>query len=179
MGNFIKLIAVFLLLTGGASISNKSFAKKVHRKVVVVKHKRYKKYPAKGAVVVRVNTGKTLRHKNVVYYKSNGIYYRKQGVGYKVVAAPVGCRIKVLPKNHVRIVIHRKPYFYHYGTYYVVKGREYVVVLPPVGVQVDDLPEGYEILELDGKTYYIVDRVYYKKVFLKNGDVVFEVVKTT
>jgi len=178
MGNIIKILVVLFLCSGGTLTVKDSFAKKVKRKVVVVKHKRYKKYPAKGAVVVNVGNSKTIKHKNVVYYRSNGIYYRKYAKGYKVVSAPLGYKIKVLPSKHVRIVIQGRPYFYHYGTYYVMNSNEYEVVLPPVGARVDDLPEGYELLNLDGKTYFIVDGVYYKKVFINNGDVVFEVVKT-
>ena len=175
---FVKVLSIAILFSGMALLPSKVEAKRVVHKKVVVKHKRYQKHPAKGVVVVNLKSPKLVHYRKKAYYRKGGIYYVKSGRGYKVVAAPVGFRVKVLPAKHVRVVVRGRPYFYYYGTYYVAKGNEYEVVLPPVGLQVDDLPEGYEVFEIDGKTFFVVDGVYYKQVELNNGEVLYEVVKT-
>lgn len=153
-------------------------AKRVCRKHVVVKHRRYRTYPAKGAVIVNVKSARSFRYNNKSFYRSRGVFYVRTGRSYKIVAAPIGFRLRTLPSKHVHILVHGKSYFYHYGTFYIAQGREYVVVLPPVGLQVDDLPDGYQIIKYKGFRFFVVDGVYYKKVYQKNGNIVFEVVKS-
>lgn len=172
--SLVKLLAVIFLLSGGMLIPDKVEAKQVYKKVVI-KHKRYKRYPAKGTHVLYVNSAKRIKH-NWVFYHANGIYYKKSTRGYKIVAAPVGIRVKELPAKHVRIVLNGRNYFYHYGTYYMAIGKRYEIVAPPVGMQVDDLPNGYKLISKKGKTFYVVDGVFYKRVVLKNGVRVFQVV---
>ncbi|NOU59370.1 DUF6515 family protein [Marinifilum caeruleilacunae] len=176
MKYLVKILLVLFLISGGILMPERTEAKQVYKKVVV-KHKRYKRYPAKGTTVLYVNSGKRIKHHKGVFYHANGIYYRKSTRGYKIVAAPVGVRVKVLPAKHVRIVLNGRNYFYHYGTYYIAVGKRYEVVAPPVGIQVDDLPNGYKLVSKKGRTFYVVDGVFYKRIVLKNGARVFQVVR--
>ncbi|RKE03949.1 DUF6515 family protein [Marinifilum flexuosum] len=176
MRKLVKLLVAVFLLSGGMLISDKVQAKRAYKKLVV-KHKRYKRYPAKGTHVLYVNSAKRIKHSKGVFYHANGIYYKKSTRGYKIVAAPVGIRVKVLPAKHVRIVLNGRNYFYHYGTYYIALGKRYEIVTPPVGIQVDNLPNGYKLITKNGRTFYVVDGVYYKRVILKNGVRVFQVVR--
>ncbi|RUT77929.1 DUF6515 family protein [Ancylomarina longa] len=174
---FIRISLLLILLTGLIGVSGQAEAKRVYKKHVVVRHRRYRSYPAKGTVIVNVKSAHSFRYNKKAYYRSNGVFYARSGRGYKIIAAPIGFRLRTLPSKHVRILVHGTSYFYHYGTFYITQGNEYVVVLPPVGLQVDDLPDGYQIIKNNGVRFYVVDGVYYKKVYLRNGHTVFEVVK--
>lgn len=176
MRDLVKLLAVVFLLSGGMLIPDRAQAKRTYKKLVV-KHKRYKRYPAKGTHVLYVNSAKRIKHGKAVFYHANGIYYKKSTRGYKIVAAPEGIRVNVLPAKHVRVVLNGRNYFYHYGTYYIAIGKRYEIVTPPVGIQVDDLPNGYKLISKNGRTFYVVDGVFYKRVILKNGVRVFQVVR--
>ncbi|WP_421918385.1 DUF6515 family protein [Marinifilum sp.] len=176
MKDLHRIFIVLFMLSGGVVMPDKAEAKKVYKKVVV-KHKRYKKYPAKGTHVLYMNSARRVKHNKGIFYHANGIYYKKSTCGYKIVAAPIGVRLKVLPAKHVRIVLNGRHYFYHYGTYYISVGKKYEIVTPPVGIQVDDLPNGYKLVTKKGKTFYVVDKVFYERIVLKNGSRVFQVVE--
>lgn len=95
-----------------------------------------------------------------------------------MVRAPIGMRIKILPVEHQRIVVNKKPYVYYYGTFYAKSNDSegYEVVEAPVGAEVDALPEGYEQEEIEGVVYYTLDDARYMEINT-NGQPVYQVVK--
>jgi hypothetical protein len=110
------------------------------------------------------------------YYLCDGIYYQYYNKRYIVVPAPIGHRVKVLPRGYMAFTFGGLPYFYYYGTFYAPIKGQYEVVQPPVGAIVESIPNGYEKVEVDGQTYYILDGVQYKAI-LKNNEVWYQVVK--
>lgn len=172
----IKILLILFFISGGILPFKSVKAKQVYKKVIV-KQKRYEKYPAKGSHTLYVNAAKRIKHSKGVFYHANGIYYRKSTRGYKIVAAPLGYRVKVLPTNYIQIVLNDLNYFYHYGTYYVAVGKKFEVVKPPLGLQVDELPNGYKLVSNNGRTYYVVDGVTYKRIVLESGIRVFQVIE--
>jgi len=110
------------------------------------------------------------------YYDNDGIYYRSEDGKYQVVAAPVGYRVKTLPKGSSQFTVDGVPYFYYFGTYYTPSEGQYEVVEPPVGAMVESIPQGYEKLEIQGQTYYILNGVQYKAV-MQDNEVWYQVIK--
>lgn len=111
------------------------------------------------------------------YYLWNGIYYRNFDGRYEMVPAPVGYRVKNLPKGYVELSVGGLTYFYYYGSFYVPNGRKFEVVPAPVGAVVGSIPKGYEKVEIDGQTYYIVNGTQYKPI-LRNKEVWYQVIKS-
>lgn len=72
------------------------------------------------------------------YHYHGGYFYRKGANGYKVVVAPVGARVTVLPSGYKRIRTANKVYFAYEGTYYVrdKKRGDYVVVKRPNSITI-------------------------------------------
>jgi len=102
------------------------------------------------------------------YYDSDGIYFRQEKNKYKVVPAPIGHSVKVLPKGSFRFSLNGTQYYYYFGTYYLPRDGQYEVVLPPVGAEVDSIPDGYEKVIVDGQTYFTLNGVQYKAVMHDN-----------
>ncbi|MFT5862395.1 MAG: hypothetical protein ACI828_001043 [Flavobacteriales bacterium] len=126
-------------------------------------------------------------YRGLPYYYYAGLYYTAYGDDYVIVLPPRGFRITVLPVGNVRLVVGPSVYFYHSGVYYVERtvsdDREerYEVTQAPVGGVVEDLPDDVEEVVIDGKIFYDHNEVLYKKVFLNDGKVSYEVIyiKTT
>ena len=102
------------------------------------------------------------------YYDCDGIYYRKEKDKYQVVPAPVGTKVKELPKNSVSFTLDGAPYFYYFGTFYIPSNGKYEVVEPPLGAEVDSIPDGYDKVTVDGQTYFTLNGVQYKAVMRDN-----------
>jgi len=115
---------------------------------------------------------------NMAYHYREGVYYQpSQGGSYKVGPAPVGIRIKTLPKGFTKVLLGGISYFYYYGTFYRNADQSsYEVVIPPIGAVVYDLPSGYEKISLEGFTYYTFEGIYYKTIIDSNGEVAYQVV---
>ena len=178
------LIVALVIVPVWDTVAQNRHKKDKHKskKKVVVVHKpakKYKKLPARNAIVVSPPKKHTvIRFGGKNFYHSAGVFYIKSGSSYRVARAPIGLRITNLPPAHIHVVIGSKPYYYYYGSYYVpVEGtNQYEVVAPPKGALVDALPEGYEEREIDGRTYYYFDDTYYKAVIDDTGKVMYEVV---
>ena len=102
------------------------------------------------------------------YYDSDGVYFKKEKDKYKVVPAPIGYTVKVLPKGSFGFTLNGIQYYYYFGTYYVPGDSQYEVVLPPVGAEVDSIPDGYQKVVIDGQTYFTLNGVQYKAVLRDN-----------
>lgn len=102
------------------------------------------------------------------YYDSDGIYFRQDDDKYQVVPAPIGHKVKTLPKGSMKFSIEGTQYYYYYGTYYTPVDGQYEVVQPPVGAEVDSIPNGYDKVMVDGQTYFTLNGVQYKAVLRDN-----------
>lgn len=110
------------------------------------------------------------------YYDDDGIYYKYDNDKYQVVPAPIGHKLKTLPKGNTRFTLDGVTYFYYFGTYYTSQDGQYVVVQPPIGAEVDSIPDGYEKVMIDGQTYFTLNGVQYKAV-LRDNVVWYRVIK--
>jgi hypothetical protein len=102
------------------------------------------------------------------YYDSDGIYFKKEKDKYKVVPAPIGVKVKTLPKGSLEFTLEGKQYYYYFGTYYIPVDGKYEVVQPPIGAEVDSIPDGYEKVTIDGQTYFTLNGVQYKAIMRDN-----------
>ena len=102
------------------------------------------------------------------YYDSDGIYYKQENNKYRVVPAPIGHKVKVLPKGSLEFSLDGIKYYYYFGTYYTPQDGKYEVVQPPIGAEVDSIPDGYEKVIIDGQTYFTLNGVQYKAVVHDN-----------
>jgi len=112
------------------------------------------------------------------YYDCDGVYYKKDNDKYQVVPAPVGTRVKELPKNSLEFTLDGAPYYYYFGTFYIPVNGQYEIVEPPLGAEVDSIPDGYDKVMIDGQTYYTLDDVQYKAV-LRNNVIWYQVIKNS
>jgi len=87
-------------------------------------------YPKHGTIVAKLTKPKVVVHKKNTYYFADGVWYRANRRGYSVCAAPVGTRIKVLPRGHKVVVVRGKKFFRYKGiTYQKRRGHFYVVTV--------------------------------------------------
>ncbi len=111
----LKLILLTIALLGSF------ISMEAQRKVVRV-------YPKHGTVVTTISKPRVVVHKNSNFYFANGVWYKARGRNYVVCAAPVGIRVRTLPRgNKVVFVNGRKLYKYN-GVWYKKSKRHYVVV---------------------------------------------------
>lgn len=110
------------------------------------------------------------------YYDNDGIYYKYDDNKYQVVPAPIGHKVKTLPKGSTQFSLDGTTYFYYFGSYYVPQDGQYMVVEPPIGAEVDSIPDGYEKVMIDGQTYFTLNGVQYKAV-LRHNAVWYQVIK--
>jgi len=110
------------------------------------------------------------------YYDCDGVYYKKEKDKYQVVPAPIGTKVKELPKNSISFTLDDAPYFYYFGTFYIPSNGQFEVVEPPLGAEVDSIPYGYDKVMIDGQTYYSFNGIQYKAV-LRDKTIWYQVIK--
>jgi len=110
------------------------------------------------------------------YYDCDGVYFKKENDKYQVVAAPVGYKVKKLPKGSMEFTLDGVKYYYYFGTYYSPVDNQYEVVQPPLNAEVDSIPDGYDKVMIDGQTYYTLNGVQYKAV-LRDNVIWYQVIK--
>ncbi|MEA5260140.1 DUF6515 family protein [Arcicella aquatica] len=138
---------------------------------------RYASLPRRNTVVnVAPSTSISVSFGGINFRYDNGVYYRPYQNTYVVAPAPIGIRVKYLPREHRVFNLYNRPYHYYNGAYYEYQNNDYVVVPPPIGALVESIPDGYEKLQINGDTYYIVDGIQYRAV-LQNGEIWYEVIK--
>ena len=181
---FILVILVFSFCTSGITVNAQRHKHhKVNKQHKVNRHNpnyRYAKMPQWGyAYKVAPKNAFIYRHSGIRYHYYRGVYYKPAGTKYMVVRAPVGIRLRTLPKESIHFVLGGRRFFYYYGTYYVksVDDSEYITVNPPLGARVDALPDGYRKVIYNEKTFYKFEGTYYKAVVDDNGEVWYQVVK--
>jgi len=110
------------------------------------------------------------------YFADNGIYYRYEKNKYRVVPAPVGYKVKKLPKGSQELTVDSVKYYYYYGSYYTPEDGKFRVVEPPIGALVESIPDGYNKVVIDGQTYFSMDGVQYKAV-MQDNELWYQVIK--
>jgi hypothetical protein len=114
------------------------------------------------AIVIAVN--------NQQYQYDNGVYYASATGGYKVVPAPIGATISVLPSGYSNVQASGASYYYYGGDYYIRNNDAYQVVAPPVGAFVTNLPEGAAETTVGGNHYLFYNGTYYQPVSVNRQD---------
>lgn len=180
--NFIKanlLFKILLLSILSVSMLNVQAQRRHHNKQKHAAHHKYSKLPRWGySYKVAPKNAFVITHSGKRYHYSSGIYYKRVGANYIIAKAPVGIRVRTLPKDRIKCQVKGRKYFYYYGTFYVKadNGDEYLTVDPPVGAQIDALPEGYKTVKVDGEEYYEFEGTYYKPIVNNKDEDLFEVV---
>jgi len=85
-------------------------------------------YPKRGAVVTKIHKPKVIIHKKVNYYHSDGVWYHRTRGKYVVVNAPIGVKVKRLPRGYKVVKIRGRKYYKYRGVVYKKHRRNYVVV---------------------------------------------------
>lgn len=137
------LVVLVLLATLTLSIAAFAGRRVVVRKgpkktTVVVK----KRHVARPHVVVKLpahHTKVVVRDRDYFYHA--GVWYGSGPNGYRLIAAPRGARVRVLPVGYSLAVIGGVTYYHYYGNYYQLddKTSEYYVVDPPESQQTTDI----------------------------------------
>lgn len=111
----LKLIFLTMALIGGMLTAA------AQRTVVRV-------YPKHGTVVTTINRPKVFVHKRTNFYFANGVWYKARGRKYVVVGAPVGIKVRQLPRGNKVVVVNGRKLYKYKGVWYKKSGRNYVVV---------------------------------------------------
>ena len=90
--------------------------------------KTFKVNPRIGVVVTTVHKPNIIVHKGVNFYYAKGVWYKPHGRKYIVCKAPIGIRVRTLPRGYKKVRIHGKKYYTFNGVWYAKKGRTYTVV---------------------------------------------------
>ncbi|MEM1257897.1 MAG: DUF6515 family protein [Bacteroidota bacterium] len=85
-------------------------------------------YPKHGTVVTTINRPKVFVHKRTNFYFADGVWYKARGRKYVVVGAPVGIKIRTLPRGNRVVVLNGRKLYKYKGVWYRKSGRNYVVV---------------------------------------------------
>lgn len=87
-----------------------------------------KLYPRYGTVVVKLHRPKIAVHAGIQYYHARGVWYRAHGKKFKVVKAPVGIRIKRLPRGYRTVWVQGRKYYNYNGIWYSRTKGYYTVI---------------------------------------------------
>ncbi|MGI9547488.1 MAG: DUF6515 family protein [Flavobacteriaceae bacterium] len=87
-----------------------------------------KVYPRNGTIVAKVYKPRIVVHKGINFYYAKGIWYKPYGRKYVVCRAPIGLRIRFVPKGYKIVRVNGKKYYHSNGIYYVKKRGYYTVV---------------------------------------------------
>ena len=85
-------------------------------------------YPKHGTVVTTLTQPKVFVHKRTNFYFADGVWYKARGRNYVVVGAPVGLKVRNLPRGNKVVVINGRKLYQYKGIWYKKSGRRYVVV---------------------------------------------------
>ncbi|MEM8999257.1 MAG: DUF6515 family protein [Bacteroidota bacterium] len=114
MKNLKRMVLAVVLL--GSMVTAEA-----QRKVVRV-------YPKHGTVVTTIHQPRVVVHNKANFYFADGVWYRARGRNYVVCAAPVGIRVKHLPRTRTVVVVNGRKLYNYKGIWYKKSGRHYVVV---------------------------------------------------
>jgi hypothetical protein len=134
----VALLAAVVVSTDGLA-GRKVIERKGPRKTHVVVTKRHVAKP----VVIKTLPPDHVRVvvKDKDYFFRAGSWFVQGPDGYKLIVAPRGARVKVLPVGYAVVVIGGISYYHYYGSYYRFDDQttEYYVVDPPEEAQTTDV----------------------------------------
>lgn len=110
----LKLLLVLTVLAGSIQIG--------HAQRIV------KVYPRHGTVVTKVYRPHIVHHQGVRFHFSNGIWYKPLGSRFVVTAAPVGIKVRFLPRGYRVVRLNGRKYYRYNGVWYRKSGRFFKVV---------------------------------------------------
>lgn len=87
-----------------------------------------KVYPRHGTVVTKIYHPRIVVHKGATFHYANGVWYKPYGRRYKVCRAPIGIKIRFVPRGYMLVRINGKKYYHLNGIWYAKKGGYYTVV---------------------------------------------------
>ncbi len=87
-----------------------------------------KVYPRYGTVVTKVYQPRVVVHSGVNFYYAEGVWYKPYGRRYVVCKAPLGIRLKYIPRGHRIVRVDGKKYYHYNGIWYTKKRGYYTVV---------------------------------------------------
>lgn len=67
-----------------------------------------------------------------------------------------------LPREHVRLLVGGREFFYARGVFYRTGPRGYLAIAAPIGARIKILPEGYTSVVIGGGTFYSYYGTYYR-----------------
>jgi len=111
----LKTVLFTILLLGAMLASN------AQRKVVRV-------YPKHGTVVTTVIKPRVVVHKKTNFYFADGVWYKTKGKRYVVVNAPVGVKVRRLPRARKVVIIKGRKFYKYRGIWYKKIAGGYTVV---------------------------------------------------
>ena len=111
----LKLILLTVALMGGLLATN------AQRTVVKV-------YPRHGTIVTTVKKPRVVVHNKTNFYFADGVWYKARGRKYVVVGAPIGVKVRRLPRGNKVVVVNGRKLYKYKGIWYKKSGRNYVVV---------------------------------------------------
>ena len=98
----------------GASLSLQAHKIKVH--------------PRHGTIVAKVYHPKIVVHKGVNFYYAKGVWYKPYGRKYVVCKAPIGVRVRSIPRGYKIVWVNGRKYYTYHGIWYAKKRGFYTVV---------------------------------------------------
>jgi len=106
------------------------------------------------------------RVRNRDYWYAGGAFYGRYGRNYRVIVAPIGAVIRVLPAWYDVVWYRGERLYYCDGVFYREEpyGGGYVVIPAPYGVEVPYLPAGYREVWRGPDLYYDWNGTYYRPV---------------
>ena len=87
-----------------------------------------KVYPKHGTVVTTLSKPRVIVHQKRNFYFANGVWYKAQGRKYVVCAAPVGIKVRQLPRGNKLVVVNGRKLYNYKGVWYKKSGKHYIVV---------------------------------------------------
>ncbi|WP_350292148.1 DUF6515 family protein [uncultured Croceitalea sp.] len=85
-------------------------------------------YPKHGTVVTTVKKPSVIVHKKTNFYFADGVWYKARAKKYVVCGAPVGIKVRKLPRGNKVVVVNGRKLYKYKGIWYKKSGRKYVVV---------------------------------------------------
>ena len=111
----LKLILLTMALIGGLLSMN------AQRTVVRV-------YPKHGTVVTTIKKPRVIVHKKTNFYFADGVWYKARGRKYVVTSAPVGIKVRKLPRGNKIVHVNGRKLYKYKGIWYKKSGRHFIVV---------------------------------------------------
>lgn len=111
----LKIVLVVMVFLGTLFPAN------AQRKVVKV-------YPKHGTVVSTIHKPNVVIHKGAKFHFSDGVWYKTRGGNFVVCAAPIGIRVRHLPRGYKVVRVNGRKLYKYKGIWYKKKGRGYLIV---------------------------------------------------